>query len=375
MEAMAAMRQLGTAVIGLGVGRTHVQAYASLEESRLVAVCDGNRERLEPVARQYQVKGYAAVEELLTDPEVEVVSICTPHPSHAALAIQVARAGRHVIVEKPMALDPADADRMIDAAQEHGVKLGGIFQRRFWAASQRVRSAIDEGKLGRVIGGELFLSKPRTEQYYARDPWRGHWATEGGGVLVNTGMHGLDLFQWYLGEAQCLWARWANLSHPGVEVEDNVAAAVQFKSGALGTIRATTSLRLSQVAVVIHGSNGATVGILEEPEGAVGYNHVWTVPGEERLATESYQQYLEQGEYMYQVGSGDGRLVWTSGFVHKHEASPSYHALQLRDFLQAILANRTPLVSGHEGRRSVELMHAIYKSGRTGQPVVFAPTA
>lgn len=368
------MRQLGAAVIGLGVGRTHVQAYASLEESRLVAVCDRNRERLEPIARQYGARAYSTVEELLTDPEVEVVSICTPHPSHAPLTIEVARAGRHVIVEKPMALDPADADRMILAARENGVKLGSIFQRRFWPASRQMRAAIDQGKLGRVIGGELLLSKPRSEEYYAQDPWRGHWDTEGGGVLVNTGIHGLDLFQWFLGEAECLWARWANMSHPGVEVEDYAVATVQFKSGALGMIRATTSLRLSQVAVVIHGSNGASVGVLEEPEGVVGFNHVWTVPGEEGLAARSYDQYLEQGEYMYRAGGGDSRLVWTTGFVHKHEASPSYHALQLHDFLQAILANRTPLVSGHEGRRSIELMHAIYKSGRTGQPVVFVPT-
>jgi UDP-N-acetyl-2-amino-2-deoxyglucuronate dehydrogenase len=364
-------RRLGTAVIGLGVGRAHVRAYADLPESALVAVCDQVAERREAVAAEYGVRAYADVADLLRDDRVEVVSVATPHPSHAPLAIAALEAGRHVIVEKPMTLSLREADAMVACARRVGRSLGVIFQRRFWPASLRVRAAIADGKLGTPVSGECELSWWRTEGYYARDAWRGRWDTEGGGVLVNQGIHALDMFQWYLGEPETLWARWANLSHPYLEVEDNAVAAITFRSGALGVIRMTTSSRFSRTRIAVHGSNGESVSVSEEPEGAVGYHDLWTIPGEEAVAAESLAEHRERGEYIYRPWQSELMAPSPSGFVYRKAAEPSYHAVQLQEFLQAIQAGREPLVNGEEGRKSLALMTAIYRSGRTGEVVRF----
>lgn len=369
------MGTLGAAVVGLGVGRRHVEAYAQLPESTLVAVCDQNPERLRAVADQYHVDTYTDVSDLLRDDRVEVVSVATPHPAHAAITIAALEAGRHVIVEKPISVELREADAMIACARRHGRTLATIFQRRFWPAALRLHQAIADGKLGRPVSGECELSWWRTEQYYTRDPWRGRWDTEGGGVLVNQGIHALDMFQWCLGEPETLWARWANLSHPYIEVEDNVAAAVAFRNGALGVIRMTTSSRVSRTRITVHGSNGASASVVEEPEGAVGYNDLWTIPGEEQVRTDSLREHVASGEYIYRAAqSPEHPPTWYTGYEYRRDADPSYHAIQIQDFLRAIQAGREPLVSGEEGRKSLELMTAIYQSGRTGEPVRFPLT-
>jgi UDP-N-acetyl-2-amino-2-deoxyglucuronate dehydrogenase len=364
------MEPLGAAVIGLGVGRQHVRAFAMLPETRLVAVCDANTERLAPVAAAHGVRGVTDPAALFADPEVQIISIATPHPSHAALAIAAARAGKHVIVEKPMTVDLAEADAMVAAAKEAGVTLGVIFQRRWWPAALRLRAAIDAGKIGRPVLGQCALSWWRTQAYYDRDAWRGRWDTEGGGVLTNQGIHAIDMFQWLMGDDVVeVFGRWANLTHPSIEVEDNAAVVLRFKSGALGVISATTSSRLSHTRITIHGSNGASVGVIEEPEGAVGYNDVWTIPGEEHLAAESLAAHVASGDYIYHGLDQEPPHVWPTAYQYRQEADPPYHARQLQEFAQAIQAGRAPLVTGEEGRKSLEILLAVYESARTGQPV------
>jgi predicted dehydrogenase len=362
------MERLGAAVIGLGVGQAHARAYLALEETELVAVCDQNPERLAAFVAQHPVSAYREAAEVFADPRVQLVSIATPHPSHAALAIAAARAGKHVVVEKPMTVNLAEADAMIAAARECGVTLGVIFQRRWWPAARRVRAAIDAGKIGRPVLGQCALSWWRTRAYYDRDAWRGRWETEGGGVLTNQGIHAIDMFQWFMGEVEEVFGRWANLTHPSIEVEDNAVAVLRFTGGALGAITATTSSRLSHTRITIHGANGASVGVIEEPEGAVGYNDVWTVPGEEQVAAESLAAHVATGDYIYHGLIQEPMHVWPTAYQYRQEATPAYHARQLRDVAQAIQAGRPPLVTGEEGRKSLEILLAIYESQRTGQP-------
>jgi predicted dehydrogenase len=315
------------------------------------------------------VRALTDVADVFADPAIQLVSVATPHPSHAALAIQAARAGKHVIVEKPMTIDLAEADAMIAAAKEYGVTLGVIFQRRWWPAAQRVRAAIDAGKIGQPVLGQCALSWWRTRAYYDHDAWRGRWDTEGGGVLTNQGIHAIDMFQWFMGEVTEVFGRWANLTHPYIEVEDNAAVVLRFTSGALGVLTGTTSARLSHTRITVHGSNGASIGVIEEPEGAVGYNDVWTVPGEEHVVAESLAAHIAAGEYIYHAGNPDPPHYWPTAYQYQHAAVPSYHARQLQDLAQAIQAGRAPLVTGAEGRKSLEILLAIYESQRTGQPV------
>lgn len=364
------MEPLGAAVIGLGVGRSHVRAYATLAETRLVAVCDSVAERAASVAAQYAgVRALTDPAAVFADPAIQIVSIATPHPSHAALAMAGLRAGKHVIVEKPMTVDLAEADAMIATARETGRTLGVIFQRRWWPAAQRVRAAIDAGEIGQPILGQCALSWWRTKAYYDRDAWRGRWDTEGGGVLTNQGIHALDMFQWFMGEVDEVFGRWANLTHPFIEVEDNAAVVLRFTSGALGVITATTSARLSHTRFTIHGSNGSSIGVIEEPEGAVGYNDVWTIPGQEQVVAESLAAHVATGDYIYHGLDQQPPHTWPTAYRYQQEAEPAYHTRQLQEFAQAIQAGRPPLVTGEEGRKSLEILLAIYESQRTGRAI------
>ena len=363
------VKPFGAAVVGLGVGRAHARAYAQLEESELVALCDLNPERLAEANAPFGVTTYTSLEDLLHDDRVDVISVATPHPSHAAIAQSAMESGRHVIVEKPMTVDLAEADAMNACARRTGRTLGVIFQRRFWPAALRLHAAIEEGRLGELVSGECELSWWRTEAYYSRDPWRGRWDTEGGGVLCNQGIHALDMFQWCMGPIDTVWARWANLTHPYIEVEDNAVAAVVFRSGALGVIRMSTSVRYSRTRIAVHGSNGSSASVIEEPEGAVGYNDLWTLPGEEQVRGESLRQHVERGEYIYRPRQPELPPTWYTGYEYGKPAEPSFHAIQIQEFLQAISRGVEPLVTGEEGRKAVELMLALYQSARTGQPV------
>ena len=368
--------RVGAAVLGLGVGRMHAQAFHQLDTTDLVAVCDSQEARLEPAAEQYGCRAYTDLDDLLADKNVELISVATPHKSHAALAIRCMRAGKHVIVEKPMTVDLDEADQMIAASRETGRTLGSVFQRRYWPAALKAKATIDEGKIGRPLLGIAQVSFPRSKSYYDRDPWRGSWEHEGGGVLTNQGIHTIDMFQWFMGgDPVEVIGRWANLAHPYVDIEDTAAAVIRFGSGALGVLSGTTSASWSHMSIVIHGAKGHSIGVMEEPEGAIGYNHVWNVPGEEGTVERSLAEHVERGEYMFRIDNRpDSGLAgtWTTAYQYKQPGEPNYHARQIADLVESIRTGRKPLVDGYEGKKSVAILQAVYESNRTGQPVALS---
>ena len=359
------MRQgrLRTALIGCGkVGRIHAEALARLPESELVAVCDGQIDRARAFGAEFGVAGFAAVAELIDRARPDAVCVATPHPLHADPAVQALNAGVHVLVEKPMAATLADCDRMLAAAAASGATLGVVSQRRWFEPVARVKAAIDAGKVGRPALGVVGMFNWRDPAYYASDPWRGRWDTEGGGVLVNQAPHQLDLLAWFMGAVEEISGAWANVNHPTVEVEDTAVAVVRFRSGGLASIVASLSQRPGLFTHVhIHGSNGASVGV-ETDRGAsfvAGVSAIaepplvdlWNVPGEEaRLA--------------------EFRAADRAAFA-RVDAATHYHALQIGDFLRAILEGRPPAVTGEEGRTVVAMFTAIYRSQRDRRPVTF----
>lgn len=357
------MSRVRTAIVGCGkVGQTHALALARLPQSQFVAVCDAQLARAKVLAERYGVKAFDNVGEMLRTAGVEAVTIATPHPLHADPTVQAARAGVHVLVEKPMAASLADCDAMREAARSANVKLGVISQRRLFEPVQRMKAAIDARKIGRPVLGTFAMFSWRDQAYYESDPWRGKWATEGGGVLVNQSPHQLDLLQWFLGEIDEVFGEWANLNHPYVEVEDTAVAVIRFKSGALGNVVTSLSQKPGiYTKVHVHGSNGASVGVQTDTgasfvAGVSGItepplNDLWTIPGEERLLAEFE---AEDRQRFRQI-----------------DATTHYHALQIEDFLKAILEDRQPLVSGEEGRVVVELFTAIYRSHELRRPVKF----
>lgn len=238
------MEKVRTALIGCGkVGHMHAKALSTLPESDFVAVCDKDLARAQAFAGQYHARAYTDVQEMVTDADVQAVVVCTPHPLHMSPAVLAAQAGAHVLVEKPLAASLRDCDAMLAAADEAGVKLGVISQRRLYGPVQRVKAAIEADKIGRPVLGTVVVLGWRDEAYYRSDPWRGRWDTEGGGVLVNQAPHQLDLLQWFMGPIDELFGYWDNLNHPYIEVEDTAVAVLRFKNGGLGSIVVSNSQR------------------------------------------------------------------------------------------------------------------------------------
>ena len=357
------MESIHTALIGCGkVGETHAQALANLDESRFVAVYDPDAARAATFARRYGCRAYTHLDALFQAGAVQMASICTPHPTHVDLAIACARAGVHALVEKPMAVDLAGCDRMIAAADLAGTRLGVISQRRLYEPVQRVKQAIEQGKIGQPILATLTMLGWRDEPYYRSDPWRGKWATEGGGVMLTQATHQIDIFQWLMGPISELFGYWGNLNHPYIEVEDTAVAVVRFRNDALGTILLSNSQKPGLFAKIhVHGANGASAGV--QTDGGSPFisgvttaidpplNDIWTVPGEEHLLVRWQAEDRARCDRINPM--------------------TYYHRLQIQDFLQAILQNRPPLVDGREGRKLVEIFTAVYRSQRDRQPVRF----
>ncbi|MGI8915948.1 MAG: Gfo/Idh/MocA family protein [Chloroflexota bacterium] len=356
------MTTVKTGIIGCGgIARRHAAAYADLGQAELVAVCDAISERAQQFAAQFGATAFSDPATMLRQSGVQAVSICTPHPLHPPLLVLAAEHGVHAITEKPMGITLAECDRAIAAAQRAGTKQGVIFQRRFWPAALRLRAALDADKLGTPVLGSCHVRFSRPPEYYAHDAWRGKWASEGGGVLVNQAVHAIDMFQWYMGPVARLSGRWSNLTHPYIEVEDTAVASLQFQNGALGTIEASVSpnkTSYSVARIVVYGSNGGWASVTEQPEGRVGLNDVWEIPGEEEEGRRRYQEDTTRNEFMFESAAAGAAVT-------------SYHQLQLADFLDAIIADRQPLVNGEEGRKAVEIIQAIYRSGQTGQDIPF----
>jgi predicted dehydrogenase len=249
---------------------------------------------------------------------------------------------------------------MMACAQACGRLLSVICQRRWYPSVQRIRKAIDEGKLGLPALGQVIMLGWRDEAYYGSDPWRGSWQGEGGGVLVNQAPHQLDLLQWLMGPAVEVSAYWGNLNHPYIEVEDSAVASIRFAGGALGSVLVSNAQKPGIYAKVhIHGRSGSSAGVqtdggamfiagmsgvMEAP-----YNDIWTIPGEEQLL-DAWKRDDER-------------------FFAGIEATEYFHALQFSDFAQAIRTGGKPAVSAEDGRATVALIQAIYRSGRERRPV------
>lgn len=357
------MVRLRTALVGCGkVGQTHALALATLAGSELAAVCDRTPEGASAFAAPFGVRAYADLAAMLREERIDVLSVCTPHPRHAE-AIEIAAAhGVHVLVEKPLAATLADCDRAIDACAVAGVRLGVISQRRWYPPIVRMKSAIDEGRIGRPVLATIDLLGWRDDAYYASNPWRGTWEGEGGGVLVNQAPHQLDLLLWLMGEAQEAFGYWANLNHPAIAVDDTAVGVVRFRGGGLGVITLSNAQTPGIGGRVhVHGSTGASVGtrtdtgsmfisgVSASVEPAV--NDLWTIDGEaDRLA---------------------GWQADDRAFGQEHDPLTWYHERQIEEFLAAVAADRAPAVDGADGRRVVELFSALYRSQRDHRPVTF----
>lgn len=344
-------------IIGCGViGPLHAEAITSLSGAQLVAVADAVPERAQKLAEKYRVTPYSDYQEMLAREHLEIVNICTPSGQHGEEACAVMRSGRHVMVEKPMAIRREALDEMLRVQQESGVKLAVISQHRFDAASQQVRTLVEQGAFGRLVMGNVQVPWWRAQKYYDSGAWRGTWTLDGGGVLMNQSIHFIDLLQWFMGPVKSIYAYTDTLAHR-METEDVAVAVLRFANGALGTIAGTTAAYPGVTTrVELFGNQGAAV--IENDN--LTYLHL---ARDDREEVTSYG--IEPKQHSQATES-------SSTAQNPAALSANTHAMQVADMIHAIRENGTPLVDGYAGRRTVEIILGIYESARTQKEVMLS---
>ena len=330
------------------IGRFHAQAIRGLTDAELVAVCDVVRSRAEALAAAFGVPGiFTDLAALLASPDVDVVVIGTPSGLHHVAALAAIEAGKHVIVEKPIDIRLDRADAMIRAADERGVVLSVVAQKRFEQAAVFLKQAVDGGAFGRIAFADASVKWWRSPGYYATGGWKGTWALDGGGALINQSVHQIDLLRWIMGPVRSLYGRAATRVHR-IEAEDSAAAVLEFESGALGIVQGCTASYPGHAAALsITGEKGSARledGALTE----------WKIAGREDEESEVLARFAAVSG----SGGGDPTTISSKG-----------HELQFRDVVAAIREGRQPLVTGRDGRDALELILAVYESSRTGKPV------
>jgi predicted dehydrogenase len=266
-------------------------------------------------------------------------------------AVAAAKAGKHVIVEKPLEITLKRCDAIIDACKKNKVKLTAIYPSRFHDSSREMKKAVEAKRLGKLTIGDAYVKWFRTQAYYDGGKWRGTWELDGGGALMNQAIHSVDLLTWLMGPVVEIRAQWGTLAHERIAVEDTAVATLRFANGALGVIEATTAAYPGYLKrIELHGSEGSAC---MEEEDLVKWDFAKPTKADAKII-ESMQSKKSTGG-----GAGDPTAIGHHG-----------HALQFQDMVDAIKKNREPAVNGPEGRRSVEIILAIYKAAETGKPVL-----
>jgi len=345
------MEKVRLGVIGVkGIGRTHIKGIASAEEAELFAVADIDEEEGRSVASEHGAKWYRDYEDMLKLPELDAVTICTPHFLHYPMTMKALDSGKHVLVEKPMALTVREADKMIENARSRGLKLGVVFQYRTFPVNREIKRLIETGELGTIYRVCMEVCAFRTQLYYDRDAWRGKWATEGGGALINQTIHDLDLLQWFAGKPKRLQGQTSTIYH-NVEVEDIASATILFENGAHGILQVGIIDPISTTRLEICGEKGKL--ICEDRE------------ARRAILGKPVTEYVAAPE----VWEWHPEIQWVD--VKPEVEDRGGHRAIIRDFAQAILEDREPLVNGEEGRASLEIVNAIILSSFEGKAVSF----
>ncbi|MFP6582725.1 MAG: Gfo/Idh/MocA family oxidoreductase [Candidatus Hydrogenedentota bacterium] len=346
------MGKVGFGIIGLGnIAPVHAQSIQATKNTELLAVCDMLPGRAMTFAKQYGGDPYEDIDAMLARDDVEAVSLCVPSGLRADLAEKVAKAGKHILCEKPLEIATKKVDRIIKATEKAGVLLGCIFQNRFTEDALHIRKALDQGRFGKLVLGDAYIKWFRSQEYYDSGAWRGTWKLDGGGALMNQGIHQIDMLLWYMGDVARVRANTATVAHKGIEVEDIATVLLEFKNGAQGVIEGSTAIWHGHPArVEIHGSEGSVV----MEEGKICF---WEFKKKKPVDKKIHAAMKE--ESVLGSGAGDPLAALKIGG----------HQLQIEDFAKAIQGKKNTMIPGSEGRRAIALLEAIYKSARTGRAV------
>jgi predicted dehydrogenase len=344
---------IGCAIVGCGmIARFHARALAEVPDARLVALVSRREANARSMAEQLGLDCAITTDlnSVLARPDVQAVIITTPSGAHLEPAVAAAKAGKHVVVEKPLEITSERCDQIIDACDRHGVKLCTIFPSRFGDANGTLKDTIESGRFGRLTLGETTCKWWRPQSYYDEGGWKGTKALDGGGALMNQAIHNVDLLLWMMGPVTHISGFTATLAHERIEVEDTAVACLRFASGALGVIQATTSVHPGfPKTIAVHGDHGSVV---IEQDDVLRWELTPETPEDKAIKERFAQKTGASG------GSSNPAAISHVG-----------HARQLADFVRAIQTNSAPLVDGREGRKAVAVIEAIYQSAATGRTV------
>ncbi len=344
------MSNIGLAVIGSTgvIGRVHIAAINQLDNCRLVGITARTQAPLRQQADELGVPHFPTLEDTLAHPEVDAVVIATPHPSHLDITLKSAAAGKHILVEKPMSVTPSEADDMVSACREAGVKLGVLYNNRFRSEALKMRELIDGGAIGDIYRVVMTSAMLRTQDYYDRLEWRGTWADEGGGALINQGIHAIDMMQWLGGMPSKVFGMISTLRHTA-EVEDFATAILSYDGGGQGSMHCNTTQAPNHQRLELWGEDGAIV--MDD----------WKITLH-RLDT-AVQEFIDNDMSPTYDAPGHQTEIFEFDQVR------NTHVPAIEDFAAAILEDRDPKITGEDGRNSQELVAAITLSGCIGQPV------
>ncbi|MBT4820469.1 MAG: Gfo/Idh/MocA family oxidoreductase [Lentisphaerae bacterium] len=351
-----AHHELRFGVVGLGMGKHHCKAATEAEGCRLVAVCDIDEDRLVPAAKEHNVTAYRSYAEMLRDPEVDAVSVATPSGMHADMAMEAVAAGKHLLVEKPVDIDVAKVRALVQAIQASGVKAAGVFQSRTDPLNRRIKAAIEEGRLGQIIGVHALLPWLRKDSYFqgAHGSWKGTWGMDGGGSLMNQGVHTVDLIQWLAGRVESVFGAFGIYAHD-IEAEDKTAAFLRFRNGALGTLSTTTCAigGLSQ-SILIHGDKGTIQ--------KSAHLTAW------KMADDEDGQ--EEARLMQYYGAPEKRPEGETVATDPMAVGAKGHTFEMEDLAIAVREGRDPYITIESAMHAVEIVNAVYESGRERREVI-----
>lgn len=340
---------LGFGIVGLGmVADFHAQAIAHVSGAKLVAVASRNLEKAQTFAGKHGANiVVSSVAELVARPEVDVVCVTTPASAHLEGSLAAIRAGKHLVIEKPLEITVERTDEILRAADAAGVKIAAIFQGRFGDGAQKVKAAVDSGRFGRMVLASAAVKWHRTAQYYSGT--RGTMSVDGGGAAMAQAIHGIDLLQWFAGMPSEVFCWSTRRVHTGIEAEDTASATLRFPDGALGTIEASTALWPGwQRRIELCGEYGSVA--LED----------------DRIARWEFRE-TKLGDEVMRAATDTAALG--SGASAPNAISFVGHQRQIQDLVNAIRENRRPAVDGHEGRKAVAIVRAMYESAARGEAV------
>ncbi len=347
-------KKYGFGIVGTGmISEFHAKAILELENARLVGIYSRTEEKAKKWCEDNKFEGikpYWDLEKFLSDPEIDVITICTPSGAHLEPTVKAAEFGKHVICEKPLEVTLERVDRMIEAHKKAGTKLGGIFNSRYEPVNQMIKKTIESGRLGKITYAGGYIPWWRTQEYYDTGGWKGTWKYDGGGALMNQGTHTIDLLQWLVGlKIKRVVGFTGLVGHKNIEVEDIGVASLEFENGAMGVIFGTTAMYPGQPSrVEIGGTDGTIIS--------------------ESTSLKVFQ-FREERPEDKEIIEKFGKPPAASGSTDPRAISYENHKWNFAEFLKALDENREPELNGEEARKAVQIVLAIYESARTGKIV------